>query len=188
MMMLRTVAAVEQRPWLLFGLVFVATCVFGFLIQAAGSVYLRLRDDPIAFQYRTTLSYTSAIVGDGILIPLVNVFITSQLVIWRRRPRIAEIGGAMLLGALVTTAVHLFQAANELLNWTMTAPYRWSGLGYAHAAFMFAELSFCFFFWGQVALVAKENPRAILSHRIALVALCGLAFLRLVFADYGYIR
>ena len=42
------------------------------------------------------------------------------------------------------------------------------------------------FFWGQVASVAKENPRAILSHRILLVALCRLAFLRLVFTDYGY--
>ena len=186
--MLRTVAAVEQRPWLLLALVFMTTCVFGFLIQAAGSAYLWLRADPIAFQYRTTLSYTSAIVGDGILIPLVNVFITSQLVLWRRTPRVAEIAGAMLLGALVTGFVHLYQAANDLLNWTMTAPYRWSGLGYDHAAFMFAELSFVFFFWGQVALVAKENPRAILSHRIALVVLCGLAFLRLVFADYGYIR
>ena len=41
--MLRTVAAVEQRPWLLLGLVFIATCIFGFLIQAGGSVYLQLR-------------------------------------------------------------------------------------------------------------------------------------------------
>src|SRR5438445_9277242 len=98
--MLRTVAAVEQRPWLLLGLVFAATCTFGFLIQAAGSAYLWLRADPIAFQYKTTLSYTSAIVGDGILIPLVNVFITGQLVIWRRQPRAAEIAGALLVGAL----------------------------------------------------------------------------------------
>jgi len=186
--MLRTVAAVEQRPWLLLGLVFIATCIFGFLIQAGGSVYLQLRADPIAFQYRTTLSYTSAIVGDGILIPLANVLITSQLVTWRRRPHVAEIGGAMLLGALVTAFVHLYQAANDLLNWTMTAPYRWTGLGYEHAAFMFAELSFVFFFWGQVALVGKENPRAILSQRVAFVILCGALFLRLLFADYGYIR
>jgi hypothetical protein len=42
------------------------------------------------------------------------------------------------------------------------------------------------FFWGQVAMIAKERPRAILSHRVLLVALCGLAFLRLVFGDYGY--
>ena len=82
--------------------------------------------------------------------------------------------------------MHLYQAANDLLNWTMLAPYRWTGLGYEHAAFMFAELSFVFFFWGQVGLVARDQPRAIFSGRVLFVLLCGLAFLRLVFGDYGY--
>ena len=76
--MLRTVARVEERPWLLLGLVFLATCFFGFLIQAGGTVWLRLHADPIAANYRTTLSYTSAIVGDAILLPVVNVFIVSH--------------------------------------------------------------------------------------------------------------
>jgi len=163
--MLRTVARVEERPWLLLGLVFGVTCFFGFIVQAAGSAWLRWQDDPIAANYRTTLSYTSALIGDALLIPLVNVF---------------------LGGALMTAIVHLYQAANALLNWTMTQPYRWSGIGYEHAAFMWAEISLVLFFWGQVALVAKERPRAILSHRVLLVILCGLAFLRLVFGDYGY--
>ena len=39
--MLRTVARVEERPWILLGLVFLATCFFGFLVQAAGSAWLR---------------------------------------------------------------------------------------------------------------------------------------------------
>jgi hypothetical protein len=183
---LRTVARVEERPWLLLGLVFLATCFFGFIVQAAGSAWLRWNADPIATNYRTTLSYTSALIGDAILIPLVNVFIVSQLVAWRRRPRGREVAAAVLASALITCVVHLYQAANALLNWTMTQPYRWSGIGYEHAAFMWAEISLVLFFWGQVALMAKEHPRAILSHRIALVALCGLAFLRLVFGDYGY--
>ena len=68
----------------------------------------------------------------------------------------------------------------------MMQPYRWTGIGYEHAAFMWAEIGLVLFFWGQVALVAKENPRAILSHRILFVAVCGLMFLRLVFTDYGY--
>src|SRR2546428_8615280 len=110
--MLRTVAAVEQRPWLLLGLVFIATCIFGFLIQAGGSVYLQLPADPIAFQYRTTLSYTSAIVGDGILIPLANVLITRQLVAWRRRPPVAGICGAMPPRPIATGVVHLYQLAD----------------------------------------------------------------------------
>ena len=87
--MLRTVARVEERPWILLGLVFFATCFFGFLVQAAGSAWLRWHDDPIVLTYRTTLSYTSALIGDAILIPLANVFIVGQLLAWRRQPRIA---------------------------------------------------------------------------------------------------
>ena len=172
--MLRTVARVEERPWLLLGLVFGVTCFFGFIVQAAGSVWLRWQDDPIASNYRTTLSYTSALIGDALLIPLVNVFIVGQLATWRRRPHGAEIAGALLGGALITVIVHLYQAANALLNWTMTQPYRWSGIGYEPVAVLLAINR------------AKESPREILSQRVLLVILCGLAFLRLVFGDYGY--
>ncbi|MFN2519778.1 MAG: hypothetical protein ABR525_01895 [Candidatus Limnocylindria bacterium] len=184
--MLRTIAVVEDRPWLMLALIFAATLVFGFVIQAAGSAYLRWTADPIALKYRTTLSYTSAIVGDAVLLPLANVFIASQLALWRRRPRVAELAGALLAGATLTVAVHLYQAANALLNWTMLAPYSWTPLGYLHAGFMWAELSLVVFFWGQVALVAKEQPRAIFSHRILMVVLCSVVFLRLLLRDYGY--
>ena len=186
--MLRTVSAVEQRPWLLLGSVFAATVFFGFIVQAIGNVYLNWRADPIVSEYRTTLTYTSAVIGDGLLIPLANVFITSQLVAWRRRPRAAEIVGAILGAGVVTVVVHLYQAVNALLNWTMVKPFDWSPLGYYHALFMWSELSLVLFFWGQVALVAKENPRAILSQRVAFVILCGALFLRLLFTDYGYIH
>jgi len=183
---LRTVTVVEQRPWLLLAVVFMATLFFGFVIPAAGSAYLRWTADPIDQQYRTTLTYTSAIVGDGILLPLANVFMTSQLARWRRRPRSAEIFGVLLGGATLTVGVHLYQAANAILNWTMMTPYSWTALGYVHAAFMLAELSFVLFFWGQVALVAREQPRAIFSQRVLLVVLCSLIFMRLLLGDYGY--
>src|SRR5437660_4278238 len=95
--MLRTaVAAYQPRPWLLVTAVFLLTLLLGFVIQAAGSLYLRWTADPIVLHYRTTLSYTSAIIGDAILLPLVNVFITTQLAIWRRRPHLAEIVPAFL--------------------------------------------------------------------------------------------
>lgn len=186
--MLRTVSAVEQRPWLLLAAVFAATVFLGFVVQAAGNVYLNWRADPIVSEYRATLTYTSAIFGDGLLVPLVNVFITSQLVAWRRRPRVTEIVGAVLGAGVMTVGVHLYQAVNVLLNWTMTRPFEWTPLGYYHALFMWTELSFVFFFWGQVALVGKESPRAIFSQRVGFVVLCTALFLRLLFADYGYIR
>jgi hypothetical protein len=185
---LRTVSAVEQRPWLLLAFVFVATAFFGFVVQALGNVYLNWRGDPLVHEYRATLSYTSAIIGDAVLIPLVNVFMTSQLALWRRLPNVREIGGAILGGALITAFVHLYQATQDLRNWTMTKPWEWTPLGYYHALFMWAEISFVLFFWGQLALIAKENPRAVLSYRVGLMFVCGALFLRLLFADYGYIN
>ncbi|MDE3112870.1 MAG: hypothetical protein KGN00_08540 [Chloroflexota bacterium] len=184
--MLRAVVLAEERRWLLLAAVFAATLFFGFGVQAAGSLYLRWTESPIVTHYRTTLSYTSALLGDAFLIPLVNVFVTSQLWEWRRRPRLREIVAAACGGALLTVSVHLYQAANDLLNWTMLAPYRWTPLGYVHAMFMFTELSFVLFFWGQVGLVAREQPRAIFSRRILFVVLCSLVFLRLLLGDYGY--
>lgn len=184
--MLRAVALAEERRWLLLTGVFAITLVFGFAIQAAGSFYLRWTADPISLHYRTTLSYTSALMGDAVLLPLVNVLMTAQLWQWRRRPHATEVLAALLAGGALTTAVHFYQAANALLNWTMMAPYSWTPLGYVHAAFMLAELSFVLFFWGQVGLVAREQPRAIFSRRVLLVVLCSLVFLRLVLGDYGY--
>jgi hypothetical protein len=183
---LRTVAVVEERPWLALAAVFTLTLLFGFVTQAAGSVYLGWTKDPIVQTYRTTLSYTSALVGDAILLPLANVFMTAQLWVWRRRPRTSEVVLSLLAGAALTVGVHLYQAMNEILNWTMTAPYAWTPLGYVHAGFMFSELSLMVFFWGQVGLVARDQPRAIFSRRIAFVVLCSLVFMRLLLGDYGY--
>ena len=58
--MLRTLAVAEERPWLALGAIFAVTLFFGFVTQAAGSLYLRLTHDAIDHTYRTTLSYTSA--------------------------------------------------------------------------------------------------------------------------------
>ena len=184
--MLRTFELVEERRWLTLMGVFAATLFFGFLVQAAGSFYLRWTADPIVLHYRTTLSYTSALIGDALLLPLANVLIVAQLWEWRRRPGFSEVVLSVLTGAAITVGVHLYQAANAILNWTMMAPYAWTPLGYVHAGFMFAEISLVIFFWGQVGLVTHEQPRAIFSRRILLVVLCGLAFLRLVLGDYGY--
>jgi hypothetical protein len=183
---LRVVASVEQRPWVLLASVFVATAFFGFLVQAIGNVYLNWREDPLVHQYRSTLSYTSAVLGDGILVPLANVFITSQLAIWRRRAAVSEVALSILVAGVITASVHAYQAVNDLRNWAMPAPWEWTPVGYYHAAFMWAEISLVLFFWGQVGLVARDNPRAAFTHRSAMVFLCGALFLRLLFADYGY--
>ena len=105
----------------------------------------------------------------------------------RFTPALSEVALSILAGAFVTGYVHVYQALNDLRNWAMPAPWEWTSIGYYHAAFMWAEISLVLFFWGQVGLVGRDNPRAVFTHRIGMVFVCGALFLRLLFADYGYI-
>lgn len=183
----RALLFAEERPTALLLMVALTTFFFGFLINAVGSALLEWRNDPLVTHYRDTLDFTSAIVGDGALIPLANVLVVSQLVQWRRAVRVREVVGPLAFGALLTIAVHAYQAANSLVNWTMPSPFVWTTLGYTHALFMWAELSLLAFFWSQAALIARLDPRAALHPRLLFVLLCMAVFMRLLLADYGYL-
>ena len=156
-------------------------------MNALGSAFLEWRHDPLVLHYRDTLDFTSAIIGDGFLIPVANVLVVAQLFEWRRVPRQREIVAAIVFGAALTLAVHAYQSFNALVNWTMPTPGSWNLLGYTHALFMWTELSLLAFFWSQAALVARLDPRAALHPRLLFVGLCLVIFLRLLLADYGYI-
>lgn len=183
----RAASFAEERPTALLFAVALATYLLAFLVNALGSAFLEARQDPLVVRYRDTLDFTSAIVGDGFLIPIANVLVVSQLLQWRRVTRRREVVGALAFGAALTVAVHAYQALNALVNWTMPHPYSWTLLGYTHALFMWAELSLLAFFWSQAALVARLDRRAALHPRLLFVGLCMLIFLRLLLADYGYI-
>lgn len=182
----RALSFAEERPIALLFVVASLTFLFGFLVNAAGSALLEWRRDPLVTGYRDTLDFTSAIVGDGVLLPLVNVMVVSQLIQWRRAVRAREVVGPVLFGAGLTLAVHAFQAANELVNWTMPRPFAWTALGYTHALFMWSELALLTFFWSQAALIARLDRRAALHPRLGFVLLCMAVFMRLLLADYGY--
>ncbi len=183
----RALTFAEERPTALLLVVGITSFVFGFLVNAVGSAVLEWRRDPLVTSYRDTLDFTSAIVGDGILLPFANVLVVSQLVRWRRAVRAREVGGPVLLGAALTLAVHAYQATNAIVNWTMPRPFTWTALGYTHAIFMWAELSLLTFFWSQAALIARLDRREALRPRLAFVLLCMAVFVRLLLADYGYL-
>jgi hypothetical protein len=93
---------------------------------------------------RTVFSYYSGIVGDGLLIPVVNVagFVLlrqlSPVVPWRRVPVYA------LLGLATATAAYLIQANLDLVNWSMPSAFSWSDVGQFHFFVLSAELSYCY--------------------------------------------
>lgn len=100
------------------------------------------------FSYRghmhTVFAYYSGVLGDGLLIPAVNVAgfaVLRQLapsIPWRRLPLYA------LLGLLTAVAAFLMQGKLDWVNWSMPIPFRWSDVGQFHFFVMWAEISYLY--------------------------------------------
>ncbi len=92
----------------------------------------------------TVFAYYSGVLGDGILIPAVNVagFIVMRhlgpSIPWRRLHIYA------LLGLVTTATAFLVQARLDLVNWSMPLPFHWSDIGQFHFLVMWAEISYLY--------------------------------------------
>ena len=67
-----------RRSLAIFGL----TGVAAFGVNAAGHAWMLWRGHPLVRQHRATLAYRSALIGDALLLPLVNVLLDRQLDAW----------------------------------------------------------------------------------------------------------
>jgi hypothetical protein len=92
----------------------------------------------------TVFAYHSGVLGDGVLIPAVNVagFVVLRClasdVQWGRLPLYA------LLGLVTTATAFLAQASLDLVNWSMPMPYHWSDVGQFHFFVMWAEIAYLY--------------------------------------------
>lgn len=159
-----------------------ATFVFGLLLGALLNLYLVAADDPMVHQLRMILSYRSAILGDGLVLPVVNMAATSYLVRQRRHVGKSFILAALLLGAAVTGYLHVMQAANGLVNWAMPTPWHWNSVGVLHALYMLAVVSWLLLFL-LVVLKVAERPTA-MPREAGIVLVGVIVFLFLLRLDY----
>jgi len=159
-----------------------ATVLFGLALGALLNLVLMARGDPIVHDLRATLSYRSALFGDGLVLPIVNMAATSYLT--KHRPAFGRslVLVAVVLGAAITGYFHVVQATNDLVNWSMPAPWHWNGVGAIHALYMFAVISWLWLFLLVVIKVA-ERPTA-LPREAAVVFTGVVLFLWLLDLDY----
>jgi hypothetical protein len=100
------------------------------------------------FSYRghqpTVFAYYSGVLGDGLLIPAVNVaaFVLlrqmSSLIPWKRLPLY------VLLGLITAMSAFLMQGKLDWVNWSMPIPFHWSEVGQFHFLVMWAEISYLY--------------------------------------------
>ena len=143
-------------------LVGLATFFFGFGAGALLNLYLLAINHPLVTQFRAALSYTSAIIGDGILLPIVNMIAVSFLLRNKEYVGKNSMQSAMLIGMGVTAYFHINQAVAGIVNWTMPAPWHWNVLGLWHAIYMFVVASLlALFYLTAIRVLVKEKEGGI---------------------------
>lgn len=153
----RTVfGAIEVREYIVASVGF-ATFFFGFLAGALLNLYLLAIHHPLVTQLRASLSYKSAIIGDGILLPIVNMIAVSFLLRnWEHATK-KTVRAALVAGWAVTAWFHINQAALNAVNWAMPAPWHWNILGLWHAIYMFSVSSLLSLFGLVVMRVVRAE-------------------------------
>jgi len=166
-------------------LVFLAgflTFLFGFAIPALFNLYLISTASPLVVNFRGSLSFISSNLGDGIILPLVNMIIVFFLVANKDLIDKRKVLLGLFFGLLITLYFHTNQAALGLINWSMPKPWHWNFLGYFHALYMFFVSSLISLYFLVVIKDIRNNkkfPKSAFAAAIGIVV-----FLILLTLDY----
>lgn len=124
--------------WLLW--VFLLTLMFSFGVQSLTFFYYHVQGNQLIHKHKSVFHYLSGLLGDGVLLPLANVFAYLSLESLGQSLNNMAIWSLALLGGLVVTFIfHLGQQRSRSTNWTMPKVGLWNLLGVYHVIFMFAE-------------------------------------------------
>ena len=159
-----------------------ATFFFGFGAGAILNYYLISINSPLVKTLRATLTYRSAIIGDGFILPIINMVIVSFLL--KNKTTITKkiLISSLVIGFLITAAFHIDQALKNLVNWSMPTPWHWNLLGLWHAIYMLIVSSLISLFFLTAIKIRKSREKYLPSVLIVIVSL--ITFLILLGTDY----
>jgi hypothetical protein len=111
-------------------------------VSGGTNVVMLAMKHPLIKKHRPTLTFRSAIIGDGVILPIVNVLMMRSFVRWN--PRLGGTSSAVAIpgGSGISLAFHLAQGSQGMVNWTMTRPWKWNLLGYYHFVYMATQFSY----------------------------------------------
>ena len=153
----------------------VLTWVFSFGYQLFFYWYYAHYSPGVITHYSTVFSYYSGIIGDGLLIPLLNFLVFLFLKRLGTSANTNRASLAITLGLLLTIVAYTTQATLALTNWSMPEPFHWSAVGRFHFFFMWSESSFLIY----VLIEAIRSYKQLLADKIVL-GIFGLAILDLL--------
>jgi hypothetical protein len=152
------------------------TVLAAFGVSGGTNVVMILTNDPIIKQHKPTLAFASAWIGDGILLPIINVLMMMAFRRWGVRVGRRNSAVALLCGFALMGVFQVVQATQGMTNYTMPTPWKWTWLGYYHMLYMGSQFAYMFFYFITVAQVwpaGKVTPR----QKRELAVICGLLLL-----------
>lgn len=133
------------------------TFFFGFAAGAILNLYLIAINHPLVHQFRSALTYKSAIFGDGILLPILNMIAAAFILKNWDEVSIRMRQIALGMGLIVTIYFHINQAMEGIVNWAMPKPWHWNILGVWHMLYMLFVASLLSLFYLTVIKYVKEE-------------------------------
>ena len=137
----------ERKIWTI-------TAVISFIaalgVSGGTNLIMLLTGHDLIKKHRPTLTFRSAIFGDGLILPFINVIMMKSFRRWR--PRLTARTGLVPIfgGSLVSLMFHIAQGRGGMVNWTMTRPWRWNLLGYYHFVYMATQFSYMLLYLTQL--------------------------------------
>lgn len=119
-------------------------------VSGGTNVVMLLTKNDLIKKHRPTLTFRSAIFGDGLILPFVNMLIMKSLEQWKPRLSGSTALAPVLGGSAVSLLFHVVQGRNGMVNWTMTRPWRWNLLGYYHFVYMATQFSYMLLYLTQL--------------------------------------
>ncbi|MDQ6693660.1 MAG: hypothetical protein M3014_04465 [Chloroflexota bacterium] len=152
-------------------------------VSGGTNVWMLLTGNDLIKKHRPTLTFRSAIYGDGVILPVVNCLMMRGFRKWRPRAEGPSSLVPVLGGSAVSLMFHIAQGRGGMVNWTMTRPWRWNLLGYYHFVYMATQFSYMLLYITE--LIKHWSDKGTAHKRdLALISAAMVAFAVLLATDY----
>lgn len=154
-------------------------------VSGGTNVVMLLTKSQLIKKHRPTLTFRSAIFGDGLILPFVNVLMMNAFKVWKPRLSAGTAIAPVVGGSAISLMFHIVQGKNGMVNWTMTRPWKWNLLGYYHFVYMATQFSYMLLYLTQLGgRWAKGEITAEQKRDLALIGANMAAFAVLLKTDY----
>lgn len=166
-------------------IIVLVSLINNWFVQLGYYVYAKNKNPHSFDGHKTLLDYWTGVVGDGVIVPFINVFIYFVIVSTGASITLSMIFYSYILALGLDIFVHYFQASQSMTNWSMPRPFHWNGAGKWHMFSFPLQIAYLLIYLYTLITYYDVILHAIsLLVSFAMTLLLSLFFLFLFWVDY----